>query len=303
MGVILILGRTEDLCCNMVMERLTQDGREALLLTEDRLLPQMAFSWTPADGGGSIRVEDREVRFSEVDGVLYRFYGIPLAAEEFGTADGQYISSEWNALWMAWLNMPAEALPCPVVNRLRPDLWYKTHLNTAALAALLPDLPFARPRTLVTTSPEAARAFRRSLGGPVTYAALSGSSSYPIRDEEEFEKLTALNGTLPLHLTEEVAGRRCEAFVIGEAVTLVGQDGTLCGPAPSALADRCARIGMRLGLAFFQISLVEAAGGDWHCLSLDRMPQIYGCGPDAQGEIVGRLAALLAGSQGLGGSA
>lgn len=296
MGVILILGRTEDLCCQLVVDRLTRDGREALQLPEDGLLPQMALAWTPADGGGVVRFAGRDVPFSEVDGVLYRFYGIPLPAEEFGTADGRYVCAEWNALWMAWLNSPR--LNGSVVNRLRPDLWYKTHLNPAALAALVPDLPFARPRTLVTTSPDAARAFCRSLAGPVTYAALSGSAPYPIRDEEEFERLATLNGTLPLHLMEEVAGRRCEAFVIGEEVTLVGPDGAVCGPTPPTLAERCARVGARLGLAFFQLSLVAGAGDEWHCLGLDRMPQLYGCGPDAQAEIAGRLAALLTRPQG-----
>ena len=292
MGVILILGRAEDPCCQGVLERLARDGRETLFLPEDRLLPQMEFAWTPADGGGRVRFEEREVPFSEVDGVLYRFYGIPLPAEDFGTVDGRYVCSEWNALWMAWLNSPSRTLACPVVNRLRPDLWYKTSLNGPALAALVPDLPFARPRTLVTTSPDAARSFRRSLAGPVTYTALSGSASYLIRGEEDFEKLLALNGALPLHLTEEVAGRQCEAFVIGGRVTLVGPDGALCGT-PPALADRCAQVGSRLGLAFFRLSLVAGAGDEWHCLGLERVPQLYSCGPEAQAEIIERLAALL----------
>ena len=298
MGVILILGRTEDLCCQGVLERLARDGRETLFLPEDKLLPQMEFAWTPADGAGRICFEGRDVSFSEIDGVLYRFYGIPLPAEDFGTADGRYVCSEWNALWMAWLNSPGRTSACPVINRLRPDLWYKTSLNAPALAALVPDLPFARPRTLVTTSPDAARSFRRRVSGTVTYTALSGSSPYPIQGEEEFEKLLALNGALPLHLTEEVAGRRCEAFVVGGRVTLVGPDGAVCGTPPSGLADRCVRVGTRLGLAFFRLSLAVGAGDEWHCLGLDRVPQLYACGPEAQAEIVERLAALLTGPDG-----
>ena len=298
MGVILILGRAEDLCCQGVLERLTRDGRETLFLPEDRLLPQMEFAWTPDYGAGRVRFDGREVPFSEVDGVLYRFYGIPLPAEEFGTADGRYVCSEWNALWMAWLNSPGRTLRCPIVNRLRPDLWYKTFLNSPTLAALMPDLPFARPRTLVTTSPASARSFRRSLAGPVTYTALSGSSPYTIEGEEDFDKLLALNGTLPLHLTEEVAGRRCGAFVFGGRVTLVGPDGGLCGPPTPLLAERCMRVGKHLGLAFFQLSLVAGTGGDWYCLSLERVPQLYSCGPEAQDEIVERLAALLTGPTG-----
>lgn len=298
MGVILILGRAEDLCCQRVLERLARDGRETLFLPEDKLLPQMAFAWTPADGAGRVRFEGREVLFSEVEGVLYRFYGIPLPAEEFGTADGRYVCSEWNALWMAWLNSPHKTVHGPVINRLRPDLWYKTFLNTPTLAALVPGLPFARPQTLVTTSPDAARSFRRSLAGAVTYTALSGSSPYPIQGEEELEKLLALNGTLPLHLTEEVTGQRFEAFVIGGRVTLVGPDGDLCGSPPPTLADRCVQIGTRLGLAFFQLSLVAGTGDEWYCLGLDRVPQLYSCGPDAQAEIVERLTSLLTGPEG-----
>ncbi|MBV9852474.1 MAG: hypothetical protein JO250_22645 [Armatimonadetes bacterium] len=294
MGAILILGRNEDLCGQIVAEALRRDGRKVLFLPEDQLLPEMSLAWTPADGGGGVRFRGQEARFAELDGVLYRFYGMPLPAEEFQTQDGRYICAEWNALFMAWLR----PLPCPVINRLQPDLWYKTRLNVPALSALMPDLPFARPRILVTTRAEEARAFRRRLAGPVTYAALSGSAPYPIRDEDDLEKLTALSGALPLHLTEALDGRAMEAFVVGNTVTLVGADGTAAGSAPASLVDRCLQVGTHLGLTFFQLSLVERAGGDWYCLALDRMPQLYACGPAAREEIVGHLVALLTGKGG-----
>ena len=296
MGTILILGRNEDLCCQLVADELRQEGREVLFLPEDQLLPEMLFAWTPADGAGAVRFRGQETRFSEMDGVLYRFYGLPIPAEEYQTQDGQYTCSEWNALFMAWLHPQT----CPVINRLRPELWYRTRLNSVALSALVPDLPFARPRTLVTTRSAEAQDFRQRLGSPVTYAALSGSAPYHIHDDEGMGKLTALSGALPLHLMETVAGQAYEAFVAGSAVTLVRGDGSVGDSAPASLAERCVQAGARLGLSFYQLSLVETASREWYCLNLDRMPQLYACGLDAQGEIVRNLCALLMSQGGLG---
>lgn len=292
MGATLILGRDEDLCCQLVRQELAQAGREVVFLPEDKLLPQMPLAWTPDDGEGVIRFGEDAVRFSEMEGVLYRFYGLPVSAEDYATPDGQYLCSEWNALFMAWLHQA----PCPVANRLQPPLWYKTRLGGPELRALIPDLPFRLPRTLVTTDGEAARAWCRDLGGPAVYTPLTGATPYPLPDEAALEKLVALSGKVPLHLTEVIPGRACDAYVVGETVTLVrGADGADLGPASDTLAARCAQIGTQVSLAFFQLSLVETTEGEWVCLGLDRMPHLYGCGPDAQQKIARRLASFLCG--------
>lgn len=293
MGATLILGRDEDLCCRLVRQELAQAGREVVFLPEDKLLPHLSLGWTPDDGEGFVRFGEDTVRFPEMDGVLYRFYGLPVSADDYATPDGQYLCSEWNALFMAWLDQR----PCPAANRLQPPLWYKTRLGGPELRALAPDLPFRLPRTLVTTDGEAARVWCHDLGGPAVYTPLTGATPYPLADEAALDKLVALSGKVPLHLTEVLPGRACDAYVVGETVTLVGggPDGADLGPAPDALAARCARVGTGLGLAFFQLSLVESAEGEWACLSLDRMPHLYGCGPDAQRQIARRLAAFLCG--------
>src|SRR5262249_2474106 len=159
MGMMLVLGRQEDLCCQLVQDELRRAGREVWFLLEDHLFPGLRLTWTPSnhDQSGSIEYGGRSARLADIDGVLCRCYGIPIQPEDFGTPDGQFVSAEWNALLMAWLH----DLRCPVVNRLRPELWYKTNLNVPDLMSIAPDASLALPRALVTTVSEDGRAFYR----------------------------------------------------------------------------------------------------------------------------------------------
>src|SRR5215831_8322296 len=138
-------------------------GKDIWFLPEDQLLPGLRLTWRPsgAEPDGLIAFKDRQVNFADIGAVLSRFYGIPVQPGEFETTDGRYVSAEWNALLMAWLSR----MPCRVVNRLRPELWYKRHLNVPDLASLVPEMRFKRPRTLITTIIDEAHAFCESVGG------------------------------------------------------------------------------------------------------------------------------------------
>src|SRR5215470_19542895 len=100
MGRILVIGRDEDLCCLLVRERLRASGREVLYLPEDRLFPGLDFAWQldTTESCGRLGLGGHDGAFSDIDGVLARFYGIATSAEDFQTTDGQYLSSEWHAL-------------------------------------------------------------------------------------------------------------------------------------------------------------------------------------------------------------
>jgi hypothetical protein len=287
----LLLGRDEDPCCRLVQEQLLHAGRDVWFLPEDQLFPDLRLTWTPSSAGrdGLIDYRSRQVRFAEVGGVLCRFYGIPISPEDFDTADGQYISAEWNALLMAWLPRMA----CRVVNRLRPELWYKQHLNVPDLASLVPGIRFKRPRTLVTTVIDEARAFWRSVPGAVRYSPLTQPARYRIETEEDWERLAALEGSLPFHLTEWIEGRALDALVIGSAVVPIDPHGGSDGEIPVTVETHCVEIGAALGLDFFRLSLVHTIDSDWYCLGLDRTPQLYGYAPEDQMRIAGSLARLL----------
>ena len=116
----LIIGRDEDLCCQLVRESLLHSGEDVLYLPEDHLFPGLKLAWDYRRPRVARERRSRRtgVAVSEIDGVLARCYGIATSAEDFQTRNGQYLCSEWHALLRGFL----QAFSCPVINRLRPEL-------------------------------------------------------------------------------------------------------------------------------------------------------------------------------------
>ena len=146
MGVTLIIGRQDDFCCRLVSERLTAARREFIFLRETELFPGLDFAWELRQEkvSGYVGLGADSVRLDRLDGVLARFSGIATSAEEHQTKDGQYLNSEWHALARGWM----QSLQCPVVNRLRPELWYKMSLTVPDIVSLAPSQRFRLPRLL-----------------------------------------------------------------------------------------------------------------------------------------------------------
>jgi hypothetical protein len=288
MALFLVLGAEQDPCCRLVQEELLARGSKVCFLRESQLFPDLKFTWEPSGEScrGIVDSTHGRLRFGDITAVFSRFYGIPVGPEDYNTRDGQYISAEWNALLMAWL----QQIPCPVVNRLRPELWYKSHLNVPDLLSLVPGLRFKLPPALVTSSFDNARSFCRRLAGPVNYAPLTQQVSYLVQTETDVEKLAALEGSLPFYLTERVSGTKLDAFVVSRDVVLVRTDGSVAQEIPAEVQRACVQVGEALGLEFYRLSLVMTAKGEWYCFGLDRIPQIYECGPEAKTRIASCLA-------------
>jgi hypothetical protein len=294
MGELMIIGREEDLCCGLVRKQLEQRGRDVLWLPEDRLFPGLDFVWKVWETGvdGFARYAGHEARFEALDSVLARFYGIAVSPETYATKDGQYLCSEWHALTMAWLS----ALPCPVINRLKPELWYKPKLNTPSLLALVPDSPFRSPRTLITTCFEDCQAFYARCDRRVKYTPLTQTLSYPLENADDLARLEKLIGTLPIQLMEIREGDRVEAFVVGSKALFIGEDGKRFADVPGTIEAGCRNLARRLGLAFCQISLTLNGGKAW-CLGADRFPEFYPLRPEIREEIAGELVELMLNGQ------
>jgi len=158
MGYTLIIGRDHDLCCRLVRKFLLSHGHQIMYLQEDGLFPGLRFAWNLSMGesSGTLGVGTQTIGFDEIDGVLARFSGVATSPEDFATKDRQYhLSSEWHALMRGYI----ESLPCPVIHRCRPELWYKSLLSASELLAVVPHVKFRLPRTLATTAFEEATAF------------------------------------------------------------------------------------------------------------------------------------------------
>jgi hypothetical protein len=297
MGVILILGRDEDPCCRLVHDQLAACGRDVLLLPEDRLFPGLSFAWRPGSGPeGRVEYDGRRVDFASIDAILSRAWGVPVTADDFETTDGRYVCAEWNALLVAWLH----EMPCTVVNRLKPEVWYKAQLNAADLAALLPEMPLKLPRSIVTTNGEDAIAFCRSAQGPVRYSPLTRVSQYRVKTDADHDELVSLSRTLPLYLTEWIDGEAIDAFVVGSDVIFSARNERFNGGGRPAAFRHCLDVANTLGLTFCKLSLVEASNGDWYCFDLDRAPLLGHRATALQLEVTRAIARVLSAADRVG---
>jgi hypothetical protein len=297
MKAVVVIGRDEDLCCQLVMDRLRERGTSVIYLPEDRLFPSLRFTWKLDEetSRGRLAFEERAADFSAIGAVLARAYGIPVSAEEYSHKNGQYLSAEWNGLLQGWLaNVSGR-----VVNRLRPELWYKASLSGAALVALMPDFPLPLPRSLTTTRMDEVRAFYDvcAANGGIRLSPLTQPGSYVVDDAATLDKVAKLSGLIPFHLTEIVRGETVDAFIIGEEVILAAVDGVGMEGAQNTLRGPCVAIGTAFSLAFFQLKLVHTAGGEWYCRQLETMPDLAWQGAQVQQAVAGKLAAFLAGDE------
>jgi hypothetical protein len=288
MASFVIIGRSEDPCCRLVQRHLTGRGQEVLFLEETRLFPGLRLVWDLSNGlsQGILGLGEESVRLDETDGVLARFSGFPVSKEEFQTADGQYLSNEWHALMRGYLR----ALSCPVINRVRPELWYKPFLSVPDLVSFLPRLQFKVPKTLVATSSEDAQAFFEECGQRICYSPLTIPSKYPIETGEDLRKLAALSGFLPFHLREVVPGQSGNAYVVGKDVVWESSG----APMPeTAVQEHCVEIAESLGLTFCELHLLKSTRNEWYCFGIACMPDLFQCAEDAREAISERLANAL----------
>jgi hypothetical protein len=293
MGYTLIIGSDHDLCCRLVKESLLSRGRRILDVQEDELFPGLRFAWhlRMRDSSGRLGLDAQTVGFDEIDGVLARFSGVATSPEDFATKDGQYLNSEWHALLRGYV----ESLPCPVINRPGPELWYRSFLRGSELLSIVPDLQFRLPRTLVTTTFEDARAFFDQCGRRICYSPLTTRSNYFISTEMDLRKLEPLSRVLPLQLSEIISGDPVDAYVVGKRIIFDGASH------PSAEAF-CTEAAAALRLGFCHCRLVRTAEDEWYCLSLDCTPNLFGCASETRDTIISDLVGILSSGTSRGGA-
>ena len=281
----LIIGRDEDLCCQLVRERLLHSGEDVLYLPEDHLFPGLKLAWhyDGHESRGSVGFDGRALAVSDIDGVLARCYGIATSAEDFQTRNGQYLCSEWHALLRGFL----QALSCPVINRLRPEWWYKPRLQMTDMLAYVTGMPFNVPRAMVTTGIDEARRFFRLCGNRIRYSPLTQPSNYCFQDEASLNRLEALAALMPLYLSEYIDGIQVDAYVVGREVVFDPPGDH------AAVKEQCVAISDQLGLTFCALQFVRTARDAWYCLGLDSMPLLYDCDPAVRARVVTHLTETL----------
>jgi hypothetical protein len=231
--------------------------------------------------------------------------------------DAGYIRVEWSALLYGLL----KSLPCPVVNRPRPGASQRWP-ESRSVADALGRSGFAWPRTLVTTSAEAARHFLHRNGGRALCTSPGMARSVPLEGVDGLEALMSGRGTgfqpvsrgpdrhaarptgRPCRLQAVPRGRWLRVFVAGRRAfgaeaapaSLVSASGDLWRRTalPVAFARRCVRLAGLLELEFVEL-LVARCDGDDFVLEISDFPDVARCEAALQVRITAALVSALAG--------
>jgi glutathione synthase/RimK-type ligase-like ATP-grasp enzyme len=281
--MILVCGGLADGVTEFVCARLEQAGYPYHLLDLAHYPAdyRVAWRWTNAGPTGTIAGLNWVLNLEALTGVYVRFLGpegrLPTAGDPEDAAALQF---EADAGLMALF----EDLPCPVVNRVGGGM---SNNSKPYQSLLIRRAGLSVPATLVTSDPEAVRAFQTEYGD-VIYKSASGIRSIVRRlGPDQLTRLAFLRDG-PAQFQSFVPGRNVRVHTVGDAVfaTLIeteavdyryaGRDGLDVAmrpmKLPAAVVDACLRAARSLDLLFAGIDLKETPDGDYICFEVNPCP-------------------------------
>ena len=197
MSTILVLGSADDLCIRAVLGEVDGRGESAILVSEQDLRTTLGMNLELAGttSDGFLSVGGRRLPFAELGGVLVRLspmFGWGAAADD---EELLYVQAEL----LAALHGLFRALPCPVINRLRPGSIMGPVFARSGLANAVRKSGFAQAPALVADTSEATLAFYDAHAGKV----LSGPPRFDrpvLLAGDEGRTLLAAQGSRPCYL-------------------------------------------------------------------------------------------------------
>jgi hypothetical protein len=284
-GTLLLIGYPEDRCCELVTRAAGSLGYD-VVLTSDPLAAPFCVRWSFDSSAENDDTAWGEVGRTarHVAGVLVRASGGPASAEGWDQKDLTYARTEAQAALIAWL----WSLPCPVINRLRTDVWFRPRRSYPEWHALFTRCGLPTAAICITSDVEAARVFAARDGGVATYAPLTSSSRYPITEPRHWEDLARVAAHVPVCLMESGPGHSTYASVVGGHIVW-NEDAT---SEVKALAPGLRRLADQQGLDLFQVEIIRGPRGPL-CVSADPYPLLERHDDAAESTLVARLVDLL----------
>jgi hypothetical protein len=281
--MILICGGLADGVTELVCARLQHLGYDYRLLDLGRYPEGFTITWD-WDGDvptGVIVGPDWRLDLAEISGVYVRYLGMEGHAPLAGVPDG--LADAVLAECQAGLGALLEHLPCVVANRAAPAM---ANHSKPYQALLVQAAGLRSPRTLVTSDPDAARAFYEACQGGVIFKSLSGIRSVVRRMEpRDLERLPLLRHG-PAQFQEYLPGDNIRVHTVGERLFATRarsetvdyryarkQGGSVeMEPTtlPPAVAAACHRLAA--GLVIVGIDLKETPDGDYYCFEANPSP-------------------------------
>ncbi|HEX5505941.1 MAG TPA: hypothetical protein VFW96_25210 [Thermomicrobiales bacterium] len=304
--MIRVCGGLADEVTAYVCARLEYEGDEYRLLDLGRYPEGYAVRWAWEEDGpvGEIAGPGWRLDLAEITAVYARDIdarGHALAATA-GVETAGAVLGECQAGVAALL----EQLPCPVVNRgagMAANMSKPFQLGQIARAGL------GTPRTLVTSDPEAARAFCAECGGDVIFKSLSGVRSLVRRvAARDLARLPLLRHG-PAQFQQFVPGDNIRVHTVGDEIFATrirtaavdyryarGQGHALTmEPArlPGWVEAACRALAAGSGLLLAGIDLKETPEGEYVCFEVNPSPGFVWFERRSGQPISAALAALL----------
>lgn len=282
--MILVCGGLADGVTELVCSRLQDCGYPYRLLDFARFPDghRLSVRWTDDGPQGWIATDHWRLDLDDISGVYARFLGpddrAPLPG--FDPADATALRTEADLGLMALL----EDLSCPVVNRIGGGL---SNNSKPYQALVISRAGLQVPATLVTSDPDAARAFFAE-HRDVIYKSASGVRSIVRRvGAEQLARLDHL-GDGPAQFQAFVPGRNVRVHTVGARVFATAieseavdyryahLDGLTAQLTPVELPDpineACLRLARACGLLFAGIDLKQTPSGEFVCFEVNPCP-------------------------------
>ncbi len=283
--MILVCGGLADVVTELVCARLEALGYPYRLLDlgvyPDRF--RVSWRWRGSEPDGVITGPDWTLDLAEISGVFVRYVGMdghaPLADLPDDMAEVVLAESQ------AGLGALLETLSCPVANRMRGSL---SNHSKPYQALLIRTVGLGTPPTLITSDPDAARAFYEAHRGEVIFKSLSGVRSVVRRMESrDLERLRLLRDC-PAQFQAYLPGDNIRVHTVGDELfatricsaavdyRYAQQQGATAEMEPAELppriAEACLRLANMLGLVIAGIDLKETPAGEYYCFEINPSP-------------------------------
>lgn len=276
-----------------LLNRLPARGFHPIYAAENRVGNGLSISWTfedePTSASDSMTVDGVEVRLDSVDAVANRSMGTvpPVGLEP---ADRTYMVAEWLAL----VNGLTNRLTCPVVNRLRPTLWFAPILGPMDLPLHIGTSFQVAETHVIAAGP--GDPWGDDLGdgasSGLVYQPVSQLSTYGLEGEEQREALRTVAGLLPVSIRSRQARAAVQVLVIGDSVFVPDGGARRASADLSDLEERAIRAARGLGLAVCELR-VSRCEGEWRCELASALPMLESYPAALRPRIVDELIGCL----------
>lgn len=293
--MILILADSTDPWATLVHREAQRTGGDVFWVEPVQLLDKILLDWPVVAGEavvpGSLEIDGHTIQLDHLTGIFARLpFPLRLDLEGLSDADGQYVTKEATAAWLAFLN----AMPCSVVNRPIPGGRPTLLSGSPLLAQLAQDHGFILPASRCTSS-QADALQQFMTWGESAYLKPLGSVEPGrfLHSHDGGEQIRRVLEQQAVSLQATPPGQQATVYVAGEEVVATVLRPSEAVPQPmevrSAHAAQCLRLVRALGLSFAECQIVITHDGGIACLDISSAPNFWCCPQDAQQQIVAHL--------------